>query len=87
MCHYLMLCISMRLPLVIWLIKLIFKFSNACVVAALLRSLLATRGKVGCVAAIGLVGLRVGQTILRATNGMCVVGDESVSYHARALVT
>ena len=56
-------------------------------VATALRTLLAVVGEGGFMTAIGFVGVRVGWTVLRATNGMCVVGDESISYHAKAPVT
>ena len=45
------------------------------------------RGEEGFAGAIGLGGVRGGRTVLRATKGMCVIVDESVSYHARSLVT
>ena len=45
------------------------------------------KGEEGFTDAIGLGCVRGGQTVPRATNGMCVGEDEFVSYHAKALVT
>ena len=67
--------------------KLAVNASNSCAAAALLREPLAVRGEVGSVAAIGLVGVWGGRTVLRGTIGISFGEDESVSCHARALVT
>ena len=64
-----------------------FMFSNACVVAMSLTIPLLVGDKQGFTGAIGFGGVRGGRTVLRATKGMCVVVDESVSYHARSQET